>query len=623
APLDTDCFSSDLGVSEGGPYFQPPQTIREENSDVGSVDFRRAGEGMAREGGNNGIMGYEDLDAANAYIDLVYSFDNGATLQWLSGFASYERDYVQDNSDSPFLMNFQGRGEDFDQWSTELRFRSATDRTIEFEVGAFFQSTDLTAFSSSLRANVRRAQRFNNITEEVDFSAVFANITFNIGDNFAIDVGGRYQDDEKFATVNGYGGSWIFTECPESPCDPGLTPVDVVFDPGLDDYPGCEGDVNGDRYCLVDPASARLYVPVAPGTPLYAMPWRESRDVPVPWRSGNAFPVGLTAKNFTHREDRGEGPWAEPFEESGFSPQITLRYRAGDNATFYARYAESTKIGGFDTGQTSIPTDLDELTFETEDAEQIEIGVKGTLMDGRFSYDATIFELEVPNLQTTTTSTNPEQTSASVNAGQRVRGLEFSTLFAASENWRFGFAGAFMDGEMTQFAGVGCTDGEANAAFSDPNAPCQIFDDDGNLQVPPIDPVEAFDDFIFVIDRTGADAPRTPDWKFVLSADYFVPLGGDYEFTFNAKGYVSDGYILQVEDFDDVVKYDQHEDLNVTFGIRNVAKGWSVWAFGRNLLEARPTYFGQFDTFPDGLESVHLSPASFTTYGIRFEYLIQ
>jgi len=622
-PLPTACFSNELSVSEGGPYFEAPQTIREENSNVGSVDIREAAQGAAIEGGNNGILGYEDIDGANAYIDVVYDFDNDASIQWLSGWASYERDYVQDNSNSPFLMNFQGRGEDFQQFSSEIRFRSAPDKTIEWEVGAFFQTTDLTAFSNSLRSNVRQSQRSNIITEEVDFSAIFGNITFNIGDRFSIDVGGRYQDHDKFATAEGFAASWVFDVCPDNPCDPGLTPVDVLFDPVLDGYAGCEGvNDEGDVYCLVDPATARLFVDVAPGTLLYAMPFRETRDVPPQWWSGNARPVGLTAMDFPVRgpDGRGEGPWAVPFVESGFNPQVTLRFRAGENLTFYARYAESTKIGGFDTGQTSIPRDIDELTFETEDAEQIELGIKGTLMDGRFAFDADIFQLEFPNLQTTALSPDPEQTSASVNAGQRVQGLEFNMRFAATEGLLFGFSGAFMDGEMTEFVGAGCTDAEIFAALSDSSAPCRIFDEDGNLQVPPIDAEEALDDFTAIINRTGTPAPRTPEWKFVLTADYYVPIGANFEFTFNAKGYMSDGYILDVESFDDVVKYDEHEDLNIIIGLRNPDKGWAVSAFARNLLEARPTYFPSKDVFPNGLESAHLSPASFTTYGVKFEY---
>lgn len=623
-PLDTDCFSSNNGVSQGGPYFQPPPNIREENSNRGSVDIRQAGDAFARTSGNNGAMGYEDLDASNGYVELVYDFTNEVRLEWLNGWAQYERDYVQDNSNSPFLMNFQGRGEDFDQVSTELRLTSASGGPIEWVAGAFYQKTDLAAFSSSLRANVRQSQRFNFITEEVDFAAVFGQVTFNLmDDRLSIDIGGRFQDIEKFATVEGYAASWVFDVCPEDPCDPLVVPSDVVFDPTIDGYNGDEGDVDGDVYYLVDPNTARLFVDVPPGTQLYAMPFRETRDVPVLWNSGNASPVGLTAPDFAIRVDRGEGPYAEPFTESGFSPQLTVRYRLGDNMTMYARYAESTKIGGFDTGQTSIPRDLDELTFGTEDAEQIELGLKGTLMNGRFSFDADLFELEFPNLQTTVLSPDPEQTSASANAGQRVRGFEFNTRFAATENLRLSFAGAFMDGEMTSFPGAGCTEAEIAEAISDPNAPCRFFDEDTGAPIPaPSDPVDAVDAFS-IINRTGAEAPRTPDWKFVLGLDYFKPFANRYEFIFNAKGFISDGYILDVESFNKIVKYNRHEDLNLLAGVRNIDAGWAVYGFARNLLEARPSYNSQFDVFPNGLASAHVGPSSFTSYGLKFEYIFE
>jgi outer membrane receptor protein involved in Fe transport len=333
--------------------------------------------------------------------------------------------------------------------------------------------------------------------------------------------------------------------------------------------------------------------------------------------------VGVTQKGFNVREfERGEGPWAENFTEEGFSPQITLRYNPGDNVMIYARYAESFKIGGFDTGQSTIPRSVDELTFETEDAEQIEIGVKGTAGGGRFSYTAALFETDFPNLQVSVLSSDPNQTSASGNAGQRVRGFEFDTRFAASENWILGFAGAFLDGEMTHFPGAGCTDTEINDAINNAAAPCELFDDETLERVIPVDADDAFDDKLAIIDRTGLVAPRTPDWKFVLSADFVMPLGGgEFELTGNAKAYISDGYILDVEGFEEIVRFDEHEDLNIMIGIRNVDAGWSVSAFARNLLEARPTYHSENDTFPNGTETQHLGPSSFTSYGVKMEYL--
>ena len=608
-PLDTDCFSSNLGVSTGGPYFLPPDNIYEENSNDGSLDIRAAAEAFTVGDRNKTTLGYEDIDADNAYIELAYVFDNGVTVEWLNGWSNFDRDYGLDNSESPFLMNYQGRGEEFEQASSELRFTSSGDGPIEWMVGAYWQDTELFAWSSSLRATVRRGQRYNVITEDVDFKSLFATVTFNfMDDKMSIDLGARYQEVDKFLTTTNYGATWVFD----------VEPVSL----GVGGPPGCtEDDPVPCDYALVDPATARIFLPVAPGADLWTIHFRDSRNTPVEWLPSNAQAVGLTAPDFN--APRLPAPWAVPFmgKTSDTNPQITFRYRPTDNLSFYARYAEAFKIGGFDSGQTTIPGDFDDLQFDSEEAETYELGVKGTAWNGRFGFDATLFHLEIPNLQVTTESTDPEQTSATVNAGQRVRGLEFSARWAASENLLLSFSGAFMDGEMTSFPGAGCTDGEAAEAFSSASAPCQIFDDNDVLQIPPIDPVEAFDDFFSVIDRSGTQAPRTPDWKFVLAADYRVPIANRYELSFNAKGYVSDGYILDVESFTKVVKYNQHEDLNLTVGFGDLDGRWVVAVFGRNLLEARPSYNAQFDTFPDGLESTEgIGPSSFTTYGVKFTY---
>jgi len=694
-PLDnattTGCFESNHATSQGGPYLDPPPRnvppildandelivdddddglpdpnwwmisdgrfdlptnitgVRQHSSDGGFVDMRAAADAFTKSMGGKGVLGYERLDGVNSFIELVYDFDNDMTLEWLSGTSDYERDYALDNRDGPFFTNLQHRDEDFTQWSTELRVRSAPGRTVEWEAGGFFQHTELEAFSSSLRASVRQSQRFNSITEEVDFTGFFANLTFNVSDQFSIDIGGRHQDVDKFATVGGYSASWIFAVCPEDnpatpaeECDTGLTLSSVQWDPTLDDgdgdWPGCEGRmadgrgrIDRDTYCLVDPSTARLFLPVPAGAQLYAIPHRETRYIPLAWNAGNAIPVGLTAPDFLFRSlERSEGPYAESFTESGFSPQVSLRYRPTDNISLYLRYAESFKIGGYDTGQSTIPADVEELTYETEDAEQIELGIKGTLMEGRFSFDADLFELEFPNLQVSVLSTDPEQTSAAGNAGQRVRGLEFNTRFAATDHLILGFAGALMDGEMTRFPGAGCTDSEVAVAVDlhvagTLEAPCKFFDPDtvlpdGTLaQEFPTDPEDAFE-FIAIIDRTNLPAPRTPDWKFILDADYTAPFGNGYEFTINAKAFFSDGYIVDVEGFGEELRYDKHEDLNILVGIRNVDAGWTLSAFGRNLLEARPTYHPEFDPFPEGTISQFLGPQAFTSYGVKFEY---
>jgi outer membrane receptor protein involved in Fe transport len=437
---------------------------------------------------------------------------------------------------------------------------------------------------------VRQMQRYNVITETVEYHNLFASVTYNFpGDRVSLDLGGRYADIDKFMTVVAYGASWVYDVEPVSAGNPG------------EDYFELTG---------AELAAARLLLPATPGATLWYMPFRGSRNVPVEWLGVNAHAIGLTAPDYG--AERLGGPWAEPFTAREFDPQLTLRYRVTDDLSVYARYAESFKIGGFDTGQTSVPRDIDELTFDSEDAQSFELGLKGRLLDGRMRFDVDLFQLEFPNLQTNALSPDPDQTTASVNAGQRVRGLEFSTQVAFRERLLLGFSGALMDGVMTDFKRAGCTPAE----LADPDSGCVLNDPDdigeGGL-----------------IDRTGSQAPRTPDWKFVLTADYSVPVRGRFELDFKARGFVSDGYILDVESFDQVVKYNRHEDLNLTLGIGELGGRWRVSVFARNLLEARPSYNAELDIFPNGLAGagddtgVHLDPSSFTTYGVKFEYRLR
>lgn len=588
--LDSQCFSSNKGVSNGGPYFVPPASIREENSNFGALDIRAAADAFTRGDRNKGIAGYEDIDAGNGYLELLYDFDNGVTATWLSGWNHFDRDYAMDNSNSPFLMNLQARGEEFEQYSSELRFTSPDDGPVEWMVGASWQQTDLFAWSSSLRANVRQMQRYNVITEEVEYKNLFATLTFNFMDDKAsIDMGGRYAEIDKFMTVVAYGASWVYAVEPVSAGVPG------------EDYFELTGSALN---------AARIYLPPTSTARFWYMPFGASRNVPAEWLGVNAHAIGLTAPDYNAA--RLGGPWAESFSESKFNPQITLRYRPAENLSFYARYAEAFKIGGFDTGQISIPRDRDELTYDSEDAETYELGVKGLLMDGRMRFDATLFYLEFPNLQTTALSPDPDHNTASVNAGQRVHGLEFSTRLSLSDHLLLAFSGALMDGVMTDFKRAGCTMAEA----ADPDSGCVLNDPD--------DIAEGG-----LIDRTGSQAPRTPDWKFVLTADYRVPVLGKYELGFNAMGYISDGYILDVESFDQIVKYNQHGDLNLQAGFGDSNGRWMVSIFARNLLEARPSYNAELDIFPNGLAGsgddtgVHLGASSFTTYGLKFEYRLR
>jgi len=619
-PLDADCFGSRNGISAGGPYNQPPDTIREENSDFGSLDVREAAEGFASID-NRGIAGYEDLDTLTSSLKFDYEFANGVMADWNTGYVRYLRNYVRDNSYSTFFMNFQGREEDYDQWSSEVRFNSPSGGTIEWTVSAFYQTGDLDVFSSSLRANLRTPQRFNDVWEDQEWFAGSGVLTFNfLDDKASIDVGGRMAKLNKSTYAEGYSATWVYDV---RPCDPDLlgTNGPVKNEPTAAAIAACNA-ANADIPEGAVPVSAtqtRILVdgPVNLGnlwTFLYDFSGTGSdrREISPSWLPSQARAVGLTNPDYATRArlEGRTGPLFGEFDNSEFDPQVTLRYRPTEDISVYGRWAQSSKAGGFDTGQTSLSPDGYE--FAPEFAETFEVGAKGSYMDGRGRFDATLFTLEFTDLQISVATSDPDNPFVNLNAGsQRVRGLEFGNQFAVSDQLVLGLGGAILDGEFTNFPNSTCTIIENREAATGPCISAAEAVALGNA---------ALED---TIDRTGTKTPRTPDWKFIGDVDYWMPLLDQYKLSFNAKGYYSDGYTTDFEGFTETVRFDKHGDVNLTLGFGDQDDIWTLSVYGRNLLEASPTYHPEFDIDADGTIQTPVSPNYYSSYGIKFSYNYQ
>jgi hypothetical protein len=90
---------------------------------------------------------------------------------------------------------------------------------------------------------------------------------------------------------------------------------------------------------------------------------------------------------------------------------------------------------------------------------------------------------------------------------------------------------------------------------------------------------------------------------------------------------VSDGFITDVNGFSEVISMKQHEDLSITLSFGPQDGSWRVSAFGRNLLEAKPSYDAELDLVDNGIAGgeggdggVQMSRSNFRTYGVKFRY---
>jgi len=587
AATDSECFTSNLAVSNAGPYYDVPDYVREEAvTNSGMLEIREAAQAFTEdttdpthEGRYKTILGYEDLDSDTAYIDVAYDFDNDISMNWMAAYSGLDRGYVEDNRSTPFFNNFQGRGQILDQWSTEVRFTSPTGGMFEWMVGGSWQQNDYDIYSGNMRATTYEGFRMNTIWEDTEWMSAFATITFNfLDDRASIDVGGRYSDVQKEGLARGYTAQWVYN-------------IEPVSRPGYRQ--------------ITDLSTAKIYLPYDPAAGLWYYPYRTQRNVPTEWLGSAAGQaVGMTMPDYARRAD---GPYAADFHDKEIDPQVTLRYRHSDDLSFFGRWAQAFKSGGFDTGQTTFAGSFDDFVFDQETSETFEVGAKGNLWDGRARYDVALFQTTFEDLQTITLSPDPNNPSNTVNAGgQRVRGAEFSILAAVSDELTLGLNGAVMDGVMTDYKGAGCNDFEVETA---PESGCVLIN--------PTDPT-----FGGLIDRSGSAAPFTPDWKFAMTADYRLPVFENHQVMLNAKGYISDGYFEDSEGFTQTVLFGTHGDLNLAVGYGDRDDTWMVSLWARNLLQATPRYHPE-NTVPGadtGWIQVDTDQTQYTTYGVKLEY---
>jgi outer membrane receptor protein involved in Fe transport len=572
---------------------------------------------------------HDDMDAYNYRLGINYEFGNGIIVDSNTAYIDYQRSSSHDNSSSPVPTNLQHRGEIFDLFSQELRFSSPRGGMIEWEAGAFYQTEDLDLGNLgdpkyqtiTIRANIRRAARSQIAWQDTDWLSAFGSFTFNFFDDKAsLDVGARFTDISKHSYIQGFAQTYIFDVNPiDHPLDPvqgdGLA-QGTQHDDGdriRDVVSGIEDDAFGDpRNGIIDCGDTtdnRRQQCGDFGAGFYTHAW-QVRTVPDAWDT--LSPVGIGPVIWGIRRPSNNDIYDRVYNDNSFDPQVTLRYRPTDNISLYAKWARAFKGGGADISTASLPTNQDAFPLQAENAENFEIGAKGTLLDGRANFNITAFQITISDLQIATTI--PEQlgtqNSFSTNAGkQRTRGIEFDGRWAVTDQLTLGLAGALMDGEMVKFEGAGCTDIEFEEAdtgpcISEAESLAQFGNEDG----------------AGLIDRSGAKAPRTPEYKFILDVDWWYPISNRVKYIFSSKTSFIDGYIYNVEDFREDIKFDNRIVQNLNIGLADMDDRWNVTFWGRNLFDEGFTYFPEFDVDPSGRADKEVSPRHWFSYGVQFQY---
>jgi iron complex outermembrane recepter protein len=104
--------------------------------------------------------------------------------------------------------------------------------------------------------------------------------------------------------------------------------------------------------------------------------------------------------------------------ETDFSPKVTVQYFFSDALALFATRGQGFKSGGFNNFSFT----SDAIEVDSEKAVSYEAGAKGTVLDGALGYGATLFNMDVDDLQLQNLTGGFVQTRNAASA--RSRGLE-------------------------------------------------------------------------------------------------------------------------------------------------------------------------------------------------------
>ncbi|WP_416307962.1 TonB-dependent receptor [Neptunicella sp. SCSIO 80796] len=210
--------------------------------------------------------------------------------------------------------------------------------------------------------------------------------------------------------------------------------------------------------------------------------------IPIPQVPGSLFGLAF-ADQIVLRDANGDpvldnnGDF-QPTEQSNtwtkVTPRFVLDYQWTNNVMTYITYAEGFKAGGFNTLGMADP-------FAQEEVDNIEVGLKSTLLDNKLKLNLSAFDYDYTNLQilrlTGSNGNIPVYNVRNVDAAGK--GFELESTWAATENLNININYAYLDTEYTRYS---LFEGETAAD-----------------------------------DQTGQPLSGVPKNRFFLGADYFIP----------------------------------------------------------------------------------------------------
>lgn len=366
-----------------------------------------------------GEQQFEESTVDHVTLNISYEWDDH-TINSVTGWQSYDLDGAKDQDSTARTLIYSPEfNENYEQFSQEFRLTSPGGETLDYIVGAYFQTSDLEYSEvSNVYPLAMRGER--DFKSSSDLWAIFSQFDYNVTEDFTASLGIRYTQEEKdgqrdMVIIDPLTGKRVQESALVRP--PALIPALNAF--GL---PGLPGNVYalmlGDKFPYLDPLLL--------GSPTQNIP--------------NSIYSTIDEHSLTGSRT-----------EKSLTPSLTLSYQLSDDTLIYAKGAQGFKSGGFDA-RSNLGGNFE---FNEEEVVSYELGSKLTLDEGAAELNIAIFQMKFDDLQT---SVFDGQVGFNVeNAGKATTsGIELDARWAVADEVTLLGGLGLLDFEWDDFKGAKC-----------------------------------------------------------------------------------------------------------------------------------------------------------------------
>ena len=486
-----------------------------QNVDDCTADDQKSGSAGVIGGVNGG--GPESRDFEGWAQALTIEWDLGEyTFTSVTGYQDFDANAMYPASWFEARTTSARTWRTWKDFSQEFRLLSPSFDWGSFVVGAFYNNSEVTNRQGvdfnfpvlTLGLLPFASSSMKPLDQDQQSFAIFGELTWALGEDFQLTVGGRYTRDEKDVRT------WQT-----------LGPLGVEDDPTH---------------------------------PAVSFPF-----------------IGLSAlTGWVPFDIQGDD------EYSNFSPSATLEWSFSENGNAYLSYKEGFKSGGFDQGISfhgpGGPTDPPfGFSFDPEEVEAFEAGVKLELPDQAIVLSAAVFHQEFTDLQVQTYVPSALLAASLITsnaAASTSEGVELEMLWQATDRLRINASLAYLDATYDSF----------------PYAPCFTFQT----------PAQGCDPITNSQDLGGETLVMAPEYQAILGFAYHVPLGSGLELEIGGD-YSYRSEVNVATNYTPGSQSDSLNMLNATVALKGRNDRWELRLIGRNLADEDVLIHHQASAFPD------------------------